>query len=79
MDLRGTCERLLRTYSEGRKHYTNVNGEDSETETLSVGVAQGSVLGPLIYLLYINSLEYAGHKAKYFMLKLGLLRRFHSS
>ena len=67
MGPRGTCGMLLRTYSEDRKHYTNVNGEDSETEMLSVGVAQGSVLGPLLYLLYVHSLQYVGLKAKYFL------------
>lgn len=67
MGFRGPCESLLRTYSVGRRHYTTVNGQVSDTETLDVGVAQGSVLGPLLYLLYVHNLQYVGLRAKYFM------------
>ena len=68
MSLRGTCGRLLGTYSEGRKHYTNLNEKDSKTTTLSAEVAQGSVLGPYyICYMYVHSPQYAGIKFQYFM------------
>lgn len=65
MGFRGKCHDLLQTYSTERKQCTYVNGKVSAEANISVGVAQGSVLGPLEYLLYVQSLKYAGLKAKY--------------
>ena len=65
MGFRGRCHDLLLSYSTGRKQCTKVNGWVSSEASVSVGVAQGSVLGPLEYLLYVQSLKYAGLKARY--------------
>lgn len=67
MGLRGNCEELIKTYSTNRKHFTTVNGQNSDTQYAKIGVAQGSVLGPLQYLLYVHSLKYANLESKYFM------------
>ena len=67
MGVRGVCYNLLRTYSTNRTHYTVVNGCASDAEEMNVGVAQGSVLGPLQYLLYVHSLKYLSLKSRYFM------------
>ena len=67
MGCRGICYELLKSYSTNRQQYTSVNNSNSETAEVEVGVAQGSVLGPLQYLLYVHSLKYVGLKAKYFM------------
>ena len=47
------------SYLSNRKKSLTINGFNSETQILSYGVSQGSVLGPLLFLIYINDLENA--------------------
>ena len=48
--------RLLSNYLSDRVQYVEYLGAISQSRSIGVGVPQGSILGPLLFLIYINDL-----------------------
>ena len=55
--VRGIAHKLISSYLSNRKQFVYYNNECySAVEDISVGVPQGSVLGPLFFILYVNDI-----------------------
>ena len=61
--IRGLANNWQRSFFKNRKQYVSLHGVSSSIKIITCGVPQGSTLGPLLFLLYINDLKCAFSKS----------------
>ena len=52
-------------YPANRQQFVRLNGTDSSLKHISIGVPKGSILGPILSLIYINDLPDASSKLNF--------------
>ena len=54
MGIRGTTYNWFKNYLAGRSQFVDINGSKSDSLEINISVIQGSILGPILFLCYIN-------------------------
>lgn len=57
IDIRGIANKWMDSFLTGRKQFVSFSGVSSSLETITCSVPQGSTLGPLLFLIYVNDLQ----------------------
>jgi hypothetical protein len=57
--IKGSALKLLESYLSNRKQYISLDSVNSSPLNITTGVPQGSILGPLLFIIYVNDLPFA--------------------
>lgn len=53
---RGNSQKLIESYLSNRKQKVRIGNTESEYNEIDTGVPQGTILGPIFFILYVNDL-----------------------
>ena len=63
--IRGTALNWFKSYLTARSQYIKIGSSQSNQQNITCGVPQGSILGPLLFILYINDITQSSNLGKF--------------